>query len=85
MLQLVAALAMAVPAAADMQVIESNVAKFGIGMRLADNSKIELKPGERVKVLMLPSNQTKVFTGGLAPLSLQPVGGVRGSLKKMTE
>jgi hypothetical protein len=65
-------------AAADMIVVESNVPNYPIGMAIKDGTNPELPPGGRVKVLLLPSNETKVFGEG-ANARHCPVGGPRGA------
>jgi hypothetical protein len=72
-----AAVMVAPRAAAEMQVIESNSPQYKVGMTLPDDAKLDLGTGERVKVLLLPSMQTKVFAGKSGP---QPgvTGGARG-------
>jgi hypothetical protein len=75
----------AIPSArAEMQVLESNVSAYPVGTRLPDNAKLDLQPGERVKVLLLPSNRTKVYAA--PPLKVDgAIGGPRGTPKKKTE
>jgi hypothetical protein len=71
----------AVPSArAEMQVLESNVNAYPVGKRLPDGTTFNLKPGERIQVLLLPSNVTKVFQG--APIKDTTPGGTRGVRKK---
>jgi hypothetical protein len=65
-------------AAAEMQVIESNAPSYQVGASLPDNAKLNLKSGERVKVLMKPSMQTKVFSGGGKDNGSRTPGGSRG-------
>jgi hypothetical protein len=48
-------------AKAEMLVVESNVPEIQTGTRLPDNPAPALRPGGRVKVLLLSSNETKVF------------------------
>jgi hypothetical protein len=71
---------LASPAAAELEVIESNARQYAVGMKLPDNATIRLKTGERVKVLMLPSMRTRVFTGA-SQGGKGPTGGTR-SVKK---
>ena len=66
-------------ALADMQVLESNVSGIQVGSRLPDNLKLDLPIGGRVKVLLLPSNETKIFSG--PPSRDAPLGGMRGPPK----
>ena len=73
-------------ARAEMQVIESNVGAFDVGARIADVDTTSLPPGGRVKVLILPSNETKVFRGpGTAEGNAKntPFGGTRGPPAKL--
>lgn len=70
------------PALADMQVLESNVPEFNVGSRMSDANELKLPPGGRVKVLVLPSNETKIFTGPNASqpnLRDVPFGATRGA------
>jgi hypothetical protein len=65
-------------ASAEMRVIESNVAEYPVGSKLPDNAALNLRPGNRVRVL-LPTNETKMFQG---PAPSEPTyGGVRGPRK----
>lgn len=66
-------------ALAEMQVLESNVPEFQAGSRLPDNTKLNLPAGGRVKVLLLPSNETKVFTGPNSTTPSIPLGGTRSA------
>jgi hypothetical protein len=68
--------ALASPAAAEMEVIESNSPRYTVGMRLADNAILRLNAGERVRVLLHPSMRTKVFTGS-SQAGKGPPGGTR--------
>ena len=71
----------AIPASAEMQILESNMPHFQVGTRIADSDDLQLPPGGQVKVLILPANETKVFKGPSAvQRSLRdiPVGGSRG-------
>jgi hypothetical protein len=71
----------AASASAEMQILESNVPEFRIGSRMTAAGDIVLPAGGRVKVLLLRSNETRVFMG---PSAAQPVlrnipfGGTRG-------
>jgi hypothetical protein len=53
----------ATSAMADLQVIESNVAKYAVGLVVPNNTVFNLNAGDRVQVLVLPSKQTRVFEG----------------------
>jgi len=75
------AIALASPAVAEMQVIESNAPAYKVGQTLANNQVFELKAGERVRVLVLPGNQTRVFEG-TGSHSLEPRGGARSATKR---
>jgi hypothetical protein len=46
---------------ADMQILESNVPAYLVGSRIPDSNNLGLPAGGRVKVLLFPSKQTKVF------------------------
>ena len=48
---------------------------------MPSNAVFELKAGERVQVLILPSNQTRVFEGK-GSHSLEPRGGARSATKR---
>ena len=67
---------------AEMLVLESNVPEVRIGTRMPSDGMPTLQSGERVKVLLLKSNETKVFHGPDAVLRSRttnhPYGGVRG-------
>jgi hypothetical protein len=67
------------PARADMIVLESDSPKFKKGMTLPDGEISGLASGERVRVLILPSNVTKEFNGGR---DNRAPGGVRGEKSK---
>jgi hypothetical protein len=72
------------PAAADLRVIESNVPAYKVEAVLPNSTVFDLKAGDRVKVLVLPGNLTRVFEGkGLH--SLEPKGGARSVSKKKKE
>jgi hypothetical protein len=60
-----------------MQVLESNAREYPVGRRLVSNTAFKLQKGERVKVLLLPSNRTQVFEGPPAD-EASPMGGSRG-------
>lgn len=64
----------AVEARAEMQVIESDVDTYAVGSRLPDGD-LQVPPGRRVRVLLLPSNQTKLFIG--PEERAVPAGGTR--------
>src|SRR4051812_29139721 len=72
-----------VPARAEMQVLESNVPAFLVGSRIPDLDNMSLPSGGRVKVLILPANETKIFQG---PSTAEgktrdiPFGGTRGAV-----
>jgi hypothetical protein len=66
-----------------MKVLESDVAEIKVGSEWADDAKLPIPPGKKVRVLMLPSNVTKVISGpelnseGTARNA--PWGGTRGA------
>ena len=70
------------PAKADMQVIESNAPAYKVGLTVPNNAVFELKAGERVQVLILPSNQTRVFEGKGSHSLPEPRGGARSATKR---
>ena len=74
---LVLGLAVASPAMADLQVIESNVAAYAVGTVLPNNTVFNLNAGDRVQVLVLPSKQTRVFEGKGSHKLPAPTGGTR--------
>jgi hypothetical protein len=65
-------------ARADMLVLESTVPQYKVGDHLADNVAVEVGDGQHVKVLLLPSNTTKVFEGKGGNVGALPFGGMRG-------
>jgi len=67
---------------AEMRVLESNVPEYQAGLMLPDNTKLNLPAGGRVKVLLLPSNETKVFSGPNSTAPAIPLGGMRGAPRK---
>jgi hypothetical protein len=60
----------------NMQVLESNVKAYPVGRRLTGGTVFKLQQGERIKVLLLPSNRTQVFEGPPAD-DPAPMGGSR--------
>lgn len=73
------ALALAPSAWAEMQVLESNVPEFRVGARIPDADQMPLPAGGRVKVLVLPANETRVFRGAAERDTRDiPFGGTRG-------
>jgi hypothetical protein len=75
-------MALASPALADMQVIESNVSAYKIGTSWPDNTVFNLNAGDRVQVLVLPSKQTRVFEGKGSHTLSEPRGGSRSVISK---
>lgn len=63
---------------AEMQILESNVPDFRVGERIPDIEQLPLPAGGRVKVLVYPANETKVFRGAAErnPKDI-PFGGTR--------
>jgi len=78
---LVLGIALASPAMADMQVIASNASAYKVGLTVPNTQVFELKAGERVQVLIVPGNQTRVFEGK-GSHSLEPRGGARSATQK---
>jgi hypothetical protein len=74
--------ALASPALADMQVIESNVSAYKIGTSWPDNTVFNLDAGDRVQVLVLPSKHTRVFEGKGSHTLSEPRGGSRSAISK---
>jgi hypothetical protein len=71
------ALTAASPAASnEMQVLQSNVPSIPVGTKIAADPTSTLKSGEEVRVLVLATNQTKVFRGSIPARS--QTGGTRG-------
>lgn len=70
------------PAMAELQVIESNAAAYKVGMTVPNTTVFNLDAGERVQVLVLPSNQTRVFEGKGSHSLPEPRGGSRSATKK---
>ena len=75
-------IALAWPAMAEMQVVESNAPAYKAGLTVPNNAVFELKAGERVQVLILPSKQTRVFEGKGSHTLPEPRGGSRSATKK---
>lgn len=65
--------------AGDMQVLESNVPSYAVGMILQEAKTLDLPPGGRVKVMRRPSNETQVFARPDPGAKRQPddTGGAR--------
>jgi hypothetical protein len=66
---------------AEMQIIESNVPEFPVGQRIPETYDMQLPAGGRVKVIILPATETKIFVGpNLAQdkMKYHPYGGTRG-------
>lgn len=63
---------MVASALAEMQILESNVSQFQVGTFFADTADMRLPAGGRVKVLLLPANETKVFEGA-APRNMKNI------------
>jgi hypothetical protein len=59
----IGAAVLASPARADMEVLESNVPGYPPGKRIEGNAIGPLRHGERVKVLILEENKTRLFEG----------------------
>jgi len=70
-------LGLTAPSHAEMLVIESNVQEYPAGTHLPDDAEKWLKLGANcfIRVLILPSNATRIFEG---PKSQRPKGGTRG-------
>jgi hypothetical protein len=62
-----------------MQVLESNTRTYQVGKKLNSLTVFDLKRGERIKVLLLPSNRTQVFEG--PPTDIPPSVGASRSLE----
>jgi len=68
-------------ALAELQIIESNVPGLRVGQRIADIDEMQLPAGGRVKVIVLPAKETKVFYGpdlNRGQMKYSPFGGTRG-------
>jgi hypothetical protein len=66
---------------AQLQIIESNVPGFDVGQRVDNIDEMLLPSGGRVKVIVLPANETKVFYGPeliQGQMKYSPFGGTRG-------
>jgi hypothetical protein len=70
------------PASAEIQVIESNAPAYKAGLTVPNTATFELKAGERVQVLILPSKQTRVFEGKGSHSLPEPRGGSRSATPK---
>lgn len=67
----------AVPAHADMRVLDSNVPRFPRDMQIEGKSIDSLHSGEWVKVLIIEENKTQIFQGATPPWR-RPGFGTRG-------
>jgi len=64
---------------AEMQIIESNVPEFLVGQRIPETDDLALPAGGRVKVIILPATETKIFLGpNLTNRMNSPFGSTRG-------
>jgi esterase/lipase superfamily enzyme len=72
----------ATSALAELRVVESNSPAYRVGSIWPDNTVFDLKPDERVRVLVLPSNQTRVFEGKGERSLTEPVGRRGASSRK---
>jgi len=79
---LVFGIALASPAMAELQVIESNAPAYKVGLTVPNTQVFELKAGERVQVLILPAKLTRVFEGKGSHSLPEPRGGARSATKK---
>ena len=71
--------ARASPIFAEMQIIESNVREFVVGQRIPETDDLRLPAGGRVKVIILPATETKIFLGpNLTNKMNSPFGSTRG-------
>lgn len=67
------------PIFAEMQIIESNVREFLVGQRIPETDDLRLPAGGRVKVIILPATETKIFLGpNLTNRMDSPFGSTRG-------
>jgi len=67
------------PVFAEMQIIESNVREFLVGQRIPETDDLRLPAGGRVKVIILPATETKIFLGpNLTNKMNSPFGSTRG-------
>jgi hypothetical protein len=55
--------AMASAASAEMRVLDSDAAEVKTGSVWPDDAKLPIPPGKKVRMLLLPSNVTKVING----------------------
>jgi hypothetical protein len=68
---------------AEMQILDSNVAQFRVGSRIADADDLKLPTDGYVKVLLLPANETRIFKGPARRSAKDaPFGGTRGPAPK---
>jgi hypothetical protein len=74
--------AIASPASAEMQVIESNAPAYKTGLTVPNTAVFNLNACERVQVLILPSKQTRVFEGKGSHTLPEPRGGSRSATPK---
>ena len=54
-------------AGAEVQILESNVPEFKVGAQVRDLDAIQLPPGARVRVLILPTRETRIMRGPEIP------------------
>jgi hypothetical protein len=59
----IAAFGMSTPAAAEFRVLESNAEKYPVGAVFPNDERFELGEGCVVRVLVLPTNETRIFEG----------------------
>lgn len=67
---------------AEMRVLESNVPTIVVGSVLPDSDNVVLPPGGEIRVLLLPSNKTKTFSGPPLAARSTPWGGTRKPIVK---
>jgi hypothetical protein len=72
----------ALPAQADLRVIESNVKQYAVGTVVPNDTVFKLESGDRVQVLVLPGNSTRVFEGKGSHTVAEPRGGSRSVTMK---
>lgn len=68
-------------ALAELQIIESNVPGLRVGQRVTTIDEAQLPAGGRVKVIVLPATETRVFYGREVvhgQMKYNPFGGTRG-------
>lgn len=68
-------------AIAKVKVIESDVESIAVGSEWEDERKLSVPPGKSIRILVLPSNVTKVLSGPAVNGGRPPWGGALGGTR----